>query len=356
MLEHNKNSVFDYLKNGFYSAHNYEITLKTYLIYVFSVIALIILLIMGTNCVVDRYTVLADILFSGAGLLLFNIFYLKFADNTIVSAYILLYFLFVLMAYLVYSGGVSNTGPLWAFILPPVVLFIHGFKKGLIELILFLTVTIGMFFIEDGIFLEATYTYAFKVRLILILFVVIMLSSLYQYTRETSMKHMRKMQKDLEFFLRRDPLTGLYNRRGYDYHIPYIEETSYGSILMCDIDYFKKVNDTYGHDAGDYVLQAVAKMIRENISMEDLSVRWGGEEFFIFLSKVTISEAYLIAEKLRKNIERMAIHYHDQSIAVTMSIGIAIVEKDILLNEAIKSADEAMYMSKINGRNQTTKP
>ncbi|PTB83920.1 hypothetical protein C9926_00330 [Sulfurovum lithotrophicum] len=213
----------------------------------------------------------------------------------------------------------------------------------------------AMLFIQDGMFLETRYSYEFKVRLVLILFVVIMLSSLYQYTREITMKRMKKMQSDLEFFLRRDPLTGLFNRRGYDYNIPHIEKASYGAILMCDIDHFKRVNDNYGHEAGDYVLQAVAKMIRENIRIEDLSVRWGGEEFFIFLSEVTLSEAYLVAEKLRIKIENTPIVYHDNMIEVTMSIGISIMEKDIPLNEAIKDADSAMYLSKTRGRNQTTK-
>ena len=356
MLEHNINAMLDYLKNGFYSSHNYEITLKTYLIYIFSMIALVICLIMGINCVLDEYTFLADILFCGAGLLIFNIVYLKLTDNAIISAYIILYFLLVLMVYLIYSGGVNQTGPLWSFILPPVVLFIHGLKKGLSELLIFLLITIGMFFINDGVFLETSYTHEFKIRLVLILFVVIMLSSLYQYTREISMKRMQKMQEDLEFFLRRDSLTGLYNRRGYDDNIKNIEKASFGAILMCDIDYFKKINDTYGHEAGDCVLQEVAAKIKESIREEDISVRWGGEEFFIFLYEVTLYEAYIIAENLRIKIENNTIIYHDDSIHTTLSIGISIIENDITIAEAIKDADEAMYLAKINGRNRTTKP
>ena len=260
------------------------------------------------------------------------------------------------MLYLIIYGGVSNTGPLWSFVLPPIVLFIHGFKKGLTELLIYVVVIFTLLFMQDGFFLETSYEHALKVRVIIILSVIIFLSSLYQYTREISMKRMRQLQTDLEFFLRRDPLTGLYNRRGYDYHIGYINDASYGAILMCDIDHFKKVNDTYGHSAGDTVLQAVANMIQESIRAEDFCVRWGGEEFFIFLSTVTVEEAYTIAEKLRLKIENNSIPYLDITIQITMSIGIAIIEKDIMLTEAIKSADSAMYLSKSNGRNQTTRP
>jgi diguanylate cyclase (GGDEF)-like protein len=356
MPEQSINSILDYLKNGFYSSNNYETTLKTYLIYTFSTIALLIFLIMGTNCILDENTLLGTILLSGTALFFFNILYLKFTDNYTVSAYIVLYFLFALMLYLMYMGGVCHTGPLWSFVLPPIVLFIHGLKRGLTELSIFFILIFGILFIKDGLLFESLYAYTFKVRVIIVFMVVVFLSSGYQYTREASMKRMRKMQQDLEFFLRIDPLTGLYNRRGYEHNIPNIEEASYGAILMCDIDYFKKINDTCGHDAGDYVLQAVAKMIRENIRMQDFSVRWGGEEFFIFLSEVTLDEAYRVAEKLRKKIENTPIYYHNKSIDVTMSIGISIIEKDILLNEAIKSADEAMYISKMNGRNQTTRP
>ena len=349
-------SMLDYLKNGFYSSNNYETTLKTYLIYTFSTIALLIFLIMSTNCELDKYDYLRTILLSGSALFFLNIIYLKLTNNYTVSAYIVLYFLFSLMLFLVYSGGVSHTGPLWSFILPPIVLFIHGLKRGVTELIIFMILVLGIFFIKDGVIYESLYAYDFKVRFIIIFMVVIFLSSVYQYTREISIQRMQKMQKDLEFFLRRDPLTGLYNRRGYDFNIQNIEDASYGAILMCDIDHFKKVNDTYGHDGGDYVLQSVAKMIKENIRIQDLSVRWGGEEFFIFLSEVTLSEAYLIAEKLRKKIENTSIPYHNSCIDVTMSIGISILEKDISLNEAIKNADRAMYLSKSRGRNCTTQP
>lgn len=349
------NSIFDYLKNGFYSSDNYEITLKVYLIYIFSALILTIFFILGTNCMLETNPLLGNILYGGTGLFLSNILYLKVTKNYTISAYIILYFLFVLMLYLIYSGGVRHTGPLWTFVLPPIVLFIHGLKKGLTELLLFLIIATGILFIKDGVLLATTYSYEFKIRLILILFVLIMLSALYQYIREISMKRMRKIQNDLEFFLRRDPLTGLYNRRGYDHNIQKIEAFSYGVILMCDLDYFKNINDKYGHDAGDYVLQTVAKIIRENIRIEDFSVRWGGEEFFIFLAEVTLSEGYRIAEKLRTKSENALIRYQGELIEITMSIGISIIEKDIALPDAIKSADAAMYLSKSRGRNQTTK-
>jgi len=356
MLKNTIPTIFDYLKDGFYSPYNYEMTLKIYLIYMFSSITLIVFLVMGIQCLLDTNTILGTILVCGSGLFILNMWYLKKTDDYKTSAFIMAYFLFILLLYLVIFGGVSHTGPLWSFVLPPIVLFIHGLKRGLVELIVYMLLISLLLFIKDGFFLETSYEYTFKVRVILIFSIILFLSSLYQYTREISMKRMHKMQTELEFFLKRDPLTGLFNRRGYDYNIKQIEDASYGAILMCDIDYFKNINDTYGHTAGDAVIKAVADIIRESIRDEDLSVRWGGEEFFIFLSRVTVDEAYIIAEKLRTKIEEIPIVYHDDNMYITISIGISVVKKDIPLAEAIKHADSAMYLSKSRGRNQTTRP
>ncbi len=355
MLIHNFNSMMNYLKNGFYSQYDYEIALKIYLIYIFSLISLLLFFILGMNALLDEKFQLGIILLCGASLFVFNILYLKFTRDYTISAYIILYFLFSLMLYLIYSGGVDHTGALWFFILPPVVLFIHGLKKGLIELLIFLLLVMGMLFIRNGMLLETTYKYDFRVRLILVFLVIVFLSSLYQYIREISMKRMKKMQSDLEFFLRRDPLTGLYNRRGYEDNITSIKNTSFGSILMCDIDHFKNVNDKYGHNTGDYVLKEVAKVLKEELRDNDISVRWGGEEFLIFLSETAISQACLMAERLRYKIEHNEIVYDNKSIYITFSIGVSVIENDISLEEAIKNADHAMYVSKKEGRNRVSK-
>lgn len=346
--------VINYLKDGFYSTDNYEKTLKKYLIYTFSTISLIIFFIMGINAL-QTNSLLGMILLGGALLFVFNIVYLKFMNDNKLSAHIVVYFLFILMLYLAYTGGINHTGALWSLVLPPIILFIHGLKRGLIELSVFLFIFLGILFIEDGFMHEALYAYDFKVRIVMIFMIIAFLSSLYQYTREISTERMRQMQKDLESFLRIDPLTGLYNRRGYDDIIKNNQKTSFGSILMCDIDYFKKINDTYGHDAGDYVLKKTASMLKESIRSKDIIIRWGGEEFIIFLHEVGVHEAYSIAEKLRMKIESNPIIYYDKLIYVTLSIGISPIEKDFTISEAIKEADNLMYLSKTNGRNRTTK-
>jgi len=129
----------------------------------------------------------------------------------------------------------------------------------------------------------------------------------------------------------------------------------YLSILMLDIDFFKKVNDTYGHAAGDIVLEEVARIIKSCTRNVDTAARYGGEEFVVMLNNTTPSAAMTIAERIRKLVEDKVILYDGQNIEVTISIGVSSYNFD---NESAKSiverADNALYESKRNGRNRVT--
>ena len=346
--------LLQYVTGGFFSHDNVEESLNIYLIYTFSFVGFLFIFVLGLLGVSSLNYEVNTLLLGGSLFLLINISYLKLTDNHLYAGYIMLYLIFGLILYLIYSGGYHNTGPLWIFALPPLALFIHGFKKGLIDIVVFLVIILVMFFYPQDYLLEAHYTTAFKIQIILSFILLVFLSALYEYSKERSMKKMKKIQSDLEFFLKRDPLTGLYNRRGYHDSIDEISD-KHGVMLMCDIDHFKKINDTYGHDAGDFVIQEVAQCIRENVRKEDVAIRWGGEEFLIFLADTNINNGYLVAEKLRESVERLTLHYREATtIKVTLSMGISLISNQIPLEEAIRNADNAMYVSKASGRNQTS--
>ena len=140
-----------------------------------------------------------------------------------------------------------------------------------------------------------------------------------------------------------DELTGILNRRGIDYRIKDMDK---GSILFFDIDHFKQVNDTYGHEFGDYVLKEIGKILKDTFRKSDIVGRWGGEEFIVILPNTNYFDAIRVAEKLRKTIEN-----HDfKGKKITVSIGITEYEGD--LEENLKKADEALYEAKNSGRNQ----
>ena len=133
------------------------------------------------------------------------------------------------------------------------------------------------------------------------------------------------------------------------------DSKDYLSILMLDIDFFKKVNDTYGHAAGDIVLEEVARIIKSCTRNVDTAARYGGEEFVVMFNNTTPSAAMTIAERIRKLVEDKIILYDGQNIEVTISIGVSSYNFD---NESAKSiverADNALYESKRNGRNCVT--
>ena len=160
----------------------------------------------------------------------------------------------------------------------------------------------------------------------------------------------------------KDELTGLYNRRFLEEYLDRVlplakEQNIKLGILMIDIDYFKKVNDIYGHDVGDTVLKTVANIIKSQIRQSDICVRYGGEEFLVILYDVKDEEILLkIAEKIRKRVESTTISTPKGNLKKTVSIGAALYPDDAEhIWKVIKFADVALYKAKENGRNQVVK-
>ncbi|MGN0692989.1 MAG: diguanylate cyclase [Oscillospiraceae bacterium] len=159
---------------------------------------------------------------------------------------------------------------------------------------------------------------------------------------------------------RHDKLTQLKNRMGFysDYSKNYeklLLDTSKMtdiSLFICDIDHFKRVNDTYGHNAGDAVLCHVADTFRKNCRICDGVYRWGGEEFIVILPDATTEMAAEAAERLRLCIMDSVCHYEDLDIKVTMSFGVTEIDPSIPIEENIKIADEKLYAAKEGGRNR----
>lgn len=168
-----------------------------------------------------------------------------------------------------------------------------------------------------------------------------------------------RMRDTLHEQASRDPLTGLFNRRHMGEHLRNTlrgaEREGYPlSVLALDVDHFKTFNDTFGHDAGDYVLTEVARVMRDCIQGDELAARPGGEEFTVILPRVDRSQAIERAEKLRKAIENLRITYGDTSLPpVTVSIGIGTFPQDgTTAHDLLINADAALYQAKDQGRNR----
>jgi len=173
-------------------------------------------------------------------------------------------------------------------------------------------------------------------------------------------KKIKKLEKELESAKqdsKEDFLTKLYNRRALD-ELMLVKEAEFKrynrnfSVIMFDLDKFKDVNDNYGHDAGDAVLSAFAKILKEEARTVDIVGRFGGEEFMAILSETDTNGGAIFAEKVRKHVQKARFMYKGERIKVTVSSGVSERAKHISLDAVIKSADEYLYQAKDNGRNQ----
>ena len=156
-----------------------------------------------------------------------------------------------------------------------------------------------------------------------------------------------------------DPLTKIPNRRSF------VEralgelacarrKNLYAHAVMCDVDHFKRVNDTWGHQAGDMILRAIAQIFSRNKRESDLFARYGGEEFVFLLTEMSKADALKSAERLRKAVENYRFSFEDKAIPVTISLGVASFKgKDIpTIDAMITAADKYLYYAKDHGRNQ----
>ncbi len=160
----------------------------------------------------------------------------------------------------------------------------------------------------------------------------------------------------------KDTLTGALNRNALhtlfenEYELALATDTSF-VLAICDLDHFKKVNDTYGHVAGDHVLKHFVDIVKENLRASDVIIRYGGEEFVIMLPAVNKKNGYHVFEKIRKNFADTPLHFNDYTIRTTVSIGMIEIHpvhmyKKHFVDEYIMMADQNLYIAKENGRNR----
>lgn len=187
---------------------------------------------------------------------------------------------------------------------------------------------------------------------------------LIQLTRQSGMTIERaNMYAEVLKYATMDALTGLNNRRQFEIRIN--QETANSKrnnvslcAMMLDVDYFKNVNDTYGHAAGDCVLKNVSNIIKREIREYDIACRYGGEEFFIILPQTGINEASLVAQRLRKTIEDTKTDIQEVGVEgvpylkVTVSIGVCKYETSMSAHDFVQKADKALYEAKTTGRNR----
>lgn len=176
----------------------------------------------------------------------------------------------------------------------------------------------------------------------------------------TLLETIDKKTKELQLLASVDPMTKLYNRRYLSDTSEYIMELSKRnktplSIIMIDIDFFKKINDKHGHKAGDAIIIEMASTLKSMIRASDIACRFGGEEFLVLLPETDLDAAIRVAQKIRKAVEHLVVAIgseHKQSFTVSCGVSNVSVSKEKNIEPAINRADQALYEAKENGRNK----
>ena len=189
-----------------------------------------------------------------------------------------------------------------------------------------------------------------SMNLVITLFSLFYLSNLYLIELKTT-------REKLDYNINHDMLTGLYNRRFFEGIMKRSKEekeTSY-SVAMLDVDDFKKINDTYGHETGDKVLAAVSKCIESCLPQNGVAVRWGGEEFVLYLPQMDNAHALELLSNFRAKLAEQVVYYKNSKVSITATIGLSTGENIADYEEYIRQADEKLYWGKKHGKNQVVK-
>ncbi|MBO7923430.1 GGDEF domain-containing protein [Alteromonas sp. KS69] len=326
----------------------------------FSAVGMTVTFLLGFRALFAQETFLTCVLFSAT--ILFAISHKLQAmigakRGSFISATVLIACLMSLMLILVVTGGSENTGPLWIFTVPSVTMFFTGFRRGLMALTGFAAVIIVIFFTPDNALLATEYSFEFKTRIVYTFITVSFLSAVYEYSRQRSYNTAVYLSEQFKRQARYDPLTTILNRRGGQQQLE--QELSRMqrnkkpfSIALADIDRFKSINDTFGHDAGDEVLKKVASVFSSRLRAQDGLSRWGGEEFLFIFPETNEQDARMVTEQIRENLSANAIPVDNKSHRVTSSFGVCEITPSMTLTTALNLADQALYQAKNDGRNK----
>ncbi|WP_394224183.1 GGDEF domain-containing protein [Alteromonas gracilis] len=256
---------------------------------------------------------------------------------------------------LVYTGGLNNTGLYFIFPLLFVQIVVVRFKPAMAYVAVTIGVAIVMLYNQDKIM--AQYTDVHVSRFLIATFCFICVAFIGEHFWHQSRKEMLRENLERMRQANTDPLTKLPNRRFLE--TVFFERAMQDpaasfplSAVVVDIDHFKVINDTYGHDIGDEVLIHISRLMKDAIRATDVVARTGGEEFLVLFPHATLSQAVKLAEKVRSVIEANPFVEGDVNHKLTASFGVATALTDTTLHACLKQADDNLYKAKSAGRNR----
>ncbi|MBH0026624.1 GGDEF domain-containing protein [Pseudoalteromonas sp. SWN29] len=255
----------------------------------------------------------------------------------------------LIMMFVVSVGGHAHS-LFWATLIPPFSFFLVGRNWGSLFSAVAFTICAYLVYLQQ----QQTVTIGLGslFNLIEVSLAHILIFRFYEKTRFSAYTRLSIRNLEIQHLAETDKLTGLYNRQKFDSELSQLiakNEVSKASncLLICDIDYFKNINDTYGHLVGDSVLSEFANILKNKMPKSSLIARWGGEEFTVILSGTSITDAMAQANELKEYVGTHPI----VNISLTISIGLAPIQTGDTVLKILERADKALYEAKNNGRN-----
>lgn len=271
-----------------------------------------------------------------------NLLFFYFSRNVVVASFVGMASIIIFIYFIRNYTGLSSY--LWIYPMPWIAFFLLGFRLGLLASVLF---GVGVFFLLETHPNEAFFQGRMVgMDVLASLALMTVLLALYEFMNSIYQRELLRLSQT-------DPLTGIYNRLMFEEFVEQeIERKRYHrplSLMMIDLDHFKKINDTHGHLIGDRILTEFAKLIQNNIRTADKFARWGGEEFTLLLPETPLHRAGAMGEKLVKLVRESPFH---EGLNMTTSIGVAGLEEDDNMDSLLRKADTALYQAKNRGRDQ----
>lgn len=345
------------LNNGIRENMGVELHRKIRLINVFCIIGLVFVVPISIQSLVSGHRLIFFMDMLALAFFGISFSYLGKTSRYRLSAHVFVHALFGLLLFFVFSGGVDGTGAVWIFVFPIVALSLYELRLGMAYALIF-TLAVGVIFFVPGCCPGGyEYPFEFRVRLFCSYVVVTLLAIVYEYYRLETFNRMKAMSDQLDAMTKHDTLTGLMNRRGIYEHLRREQaridrQKGVFSVMLGDIDHFKTVNDAFGHDTGDRVLEVLPRVFLGQIRAQDVVARWGGEEFLFLLPETDLEGAATLGEKIRRAVEGKIVIHGPHRISCTMSFGVAEIRPGTSYKKGISAADRCLLEAKARGRNQ----
>lgn len=262
----------------------------------------------------------------------------------------------LLFIFLAVNAIEDGSAILWLFAYPAIIFYISEARVGILACAVGLFGTALLFSPLGSSMLDLPYTAGFKLTMLAVLAFVMTTCYALDQSRRRSKLVLLKLASEFEYAAKHDALTGLANRREAHAQLDteyerYLRNKRPFSVLLMDIDLFKSINDNYGHHVGDEAIVMVARTLEGQSRRVDTLSRWGGEEFLLLLPETDAEESAQTAERIRFKIATTPIKTDGQTIATTVSIGVATITGSESVDRLLQRADEALYEAKSRGRN-----